>query len=80
MRRITLRNLLLAGQIAVCVMLVTSSLVAVRGMVRSLQSNFSFVPQNAIQVNTDLEMGGYKADQVSPKYDPFDERERTRRD
>src|SRR5260370_31392421 len=45
--------------------LLTSSLVAVRGMVRSLHSNFGFVPQNAMQVNTDLEMGGYKADQVS---------------
>jgi predicted permease len=64
-RRIMLRDLLLAGQIAVCAVLVTSSLVAVRGMVRSLHSNFGFVPQNAMQVNTDMEMGGYKADQVS---------------
>jgi predicted permease len=63
-RRITLRDLLLAGQIAVCAVLVTSSLVAVRGMVRSLHSNFGFVPQNAMQVNTDLEMGGYKGEQV----------------
>jgi predicted permease len=63
-RRITLRDLLLAGQIAVCAVLVTSSLVAVRGMVRSLQSNFGFVPQNAMQVNTDLDMGGYKAEQI----------------
>jgi hypothetical protein len=31
-------------------MLATSSLVAVRGMVRSLPSNFGFVPQNAMQV------------------------------
>ena len=58
-RRITLRDVLLALQIAVCAVLVTSSLVAVRGMVRSLHSNFGFVPQNAMQVNTDLEMGGY---------------------
>ena len=63
-RRITLRDLLLAGQIAVCAVLVTSSLVSVRGMVRSLHSNFGFVPQNAMQVNTDLEMGGYKGEQV----------------
>jgi predicted permease len=63
-RRVTLRDLLLALQIAVCAMLVTASLVAVRGMVRSLHSNFGFVPQNAIQVNTDLDMGGYKGDQV----------------
>jgi predicted permease len=63
-RRITLRDLLLAGQIAVCAVLVTSSLVAVRGMVRSLHSNFGFVPQNAMQVNTDLDMGGYKDDEI----------------
>jgi predicted permease len=63
-RRITLRDLLLAAQIAVCAVLVTSSLVAVRGMVRSLHSNFGFVPENAMQVNTDLEMGGYKGEQI----------------
>jgi macrolide transport system ATP-binding/permease protein len=64
-RRITVRDLLLAGQIALCAVLVTSSLVAVRGMVRSLHSNFGFDPHNAMQVNTDLEMGGYKGEQVS---------------
>jgi predicted permease len=64
-RRFTLRDLLLATQIAVCAVLVTSSLVAVRGMVRSLHSNFGFDPQNAMQVNTDLDMGGYKGDQVA---------------
>ena len=63
-RRITLRDVLLAGQIAVCAVLVTSSLVAVRGMVRSLKSNFGFVPENTLQVNTDLNMAGYKADQT----------------
>jgi predicted permease len=35
-RRVTLRDLLLGAQIAVCAVLVTSSLVAVRGMIRSL--------------------------------------------
>jgi macrolide transport system ATP-binding/permease protein len=63
-RRITLRDVLLAGQIAVCAVLVTSSLVAVRGMLRSLKSNFGFVPRNTLQVNTDLNMAGYKADQT----------------
>lgn len=59
-RRLSLRDLLLAGQIAVCAVLVTSSLVAVRGMIRSLQANLGFLPQNALQVNTDLDMSGYK--------------------
>lgn len=63
-RRITLRDVLLATQIAVCALLVTSSLVAARGMVRSLHSNFGFVPQGAMQVNTDLDMAGYRGDQV----------------
>ena len=64
-RRITLRDLLLAGQIAVCAVLVTSSLVAVRGMIRSLHANLGFVPQNALQVNTDLDMAGYKGAQAA---------------
>jgi predicted permease len=63
--RITLRDVLLVGQIAVCAVLVTSSLVAVRGMLRSLKSNFGFVPQNTLQVNTDLNMAGYKEDQTA---------------
>jgi predicted permease len=63
-RRFTLRDLLLTGQIAVCAVLVTSALVAVRGLVRSLDSNLGFDPQNAIQINTDLDMARYKGDQV----------------
>jgi macrolide transport system ATP-binding/permease protein len=64
-RRLAFRDFLLAGQIAVCAVLVTASLVAVRGMFRSLHSNFGFVPQNALQVNTDLAMAGYKGEQVA---------------
>jgi predicted permease len=63
-RRFTLRDVLLVGQIALCAVLVTSSLVAVRGMVRSLHSNFGFVPENALQINTELGMGGYTAAQA----------------
>jgi predicted permease len=64
MRRLTLRDLLLAGQITVCAVLVTASLVALRGLVRSLHSNFGFQPQNAWQVGTDLDMARYSGDQV----------------
>jgi macrolide transport system ATP-binding/permease protein len=64
-RRLTLRDLMLAGQIAVCAVLVTSSLVAVRGMIRSLHANLGFVPQNTLQVNTDLDMAGYKGAQAA---------------
>jgi macrolide transport system ATP-binding/permease protein len=63
-RRLTARDLLLAFQITICAVLVTASLVAVRGMIRSLNSNFGFVPQHALQLNTDLAMAGYGSDQV----------------
>ena len=61
--RLTLRELLLAGQIAVCAVLVTSSLVAARGLVRSLHSDFGILTQNTILVNTDLGMARYNRDQ-----------------
>jgi predicted permease len=63
-RRITVRDLLLGVQIAICAVLVTSSMVAVRGLVRSVHSNFGFEPQNAILADTDLSMAGYRGDQV----------------
>jgi len=59
-RRITVRDLLLVVQIAICAVLVTSSMVAVRGLVRSLHDDFGFDPQNAMLVDTDLMMGGYR--------------------
>jgi hypothetical protein len=52
MRRLTLRDVLLAVQIAICAVLVTSSLVAVRGLARSLHSSFGFQPQNVMLVQT----------------------------
>jgi predicted permease len=58
------RDVLLVVQIALCAVLVTSSLVAVRGLVRSLRSNFGFQPQSALLVSTDLNMAGYHGDQV----------------
>lgn len=63
-RRITARDVLLAVQIALCAVLVTSSLVAVRGLSRSLHAHFGFEPQNALLVSADLKMAGYTGDQV----------------
>ncbi|MGC1967744.1 MAG: ABC transporter permease, partial [Candidatus Acidiferrales bacterium] len=62
--RITARDLLLGVQIAICAVLVTSSLVAVRGLARSLHSNFGFEPRNAFLVDTDLNMAGFHGDAV----------------
>jgi predicted permease len=63
-RRITVRDLLLGVQIAICAVLVTSSMVAVRGLERSLHSNFGFEPRNLMLADTDLHMSGYGGDQV----------------
>jgi hypothetical protein len=49
---------------AICALLVTASLVAVRGLLRSMHSNFGFEPQNATLADIDLSMAGYREDQV----------------
>jgi predicted permease len=63
LRHFTLRDALLGLQIAICAVLVTASLVAVRGLARSLHSNYGFQPQGAIVVKTELHMAGYDGDQ-----------------
>jgi predicted permease len=64
-RRLTLRDVLLVVQISVCAVLVTASLVAVRGLVRTLQSNFGFHPQAAILASFDLKVSGYSDNQAA---------------
>ncbi len=64
MKRFTLREALLAVQIAICAVLVTASLVAVRGLVRSMHSNFGFDPNNVMVASSDLHMAGYSGDRV----------------
>jgi predicted permease len=63
-RRMTLRDVLLVIQIAICAVLVTSSLVAVRGLARSLHGNYGFDPRNTMLANTNLAMAGYSIDKV----------------
>jgi len=63
-RRLTARDVLLAVQIAICAVLVTSSLVAVRGLSRSLHGHYGFEPLHSILVETDLSMAGYSGDRV----------------
>jgi len=62
--RATARDLLLVVQIAICGLLVTSSMVAVRGLEHSLHSNFGFEPRNAMLLETNLSMAGYGRDGV----------------
>jgi predicted permease len=63
-RRLTVRDGLLVVQIAICAVLVTSSIVAVRGLVRSLHSKFGFEPRNTMLASVNLSMAGYKMDKV----------------
>ena len=64
--RMTLRDLLLVLQISICAVLVTSSMVAVRGLVRSLHGNFGFEPRNTMLLGANLAMAGYTNDQLLP--------------
>jgi len=65
-RRIAFRDVLLVIQIAICAVLVTSSLVAVRGLARSLHGDFGFGVANTMLIDTDLSMAGYSGDKVPP--------------
>ncbi len=65
-RRLTVRDFLLVAQIAICAVLVTSSMVALRGLERSLHSDFGFDPRNAMLLGADLNVAGYRSDEVLP--------------
>jgi predicted permease len=65
-RRITAREVLLAVQIAICAVLITSSMVAVRGLARSLHDHFGFEPKNTMVASADLYMAGYSGDRLPP--------------
>ncbi len=65
-RRMTARDVLLVAQIAICAVLVTSSLVAVRGLVRTLHDHYGFEPKNAMLIAADLHMAGYTGDHIAP--------------
>jgi hypothetical protein len=53
-RRLALRDLLLGAQIVICTLLITASLVAVRGMVRMLHVPLGFQPHGAMLAEMDL--------------------------
>jgi predicted permease len=64
--RLTLRDLLLCVQIALCALLVTASLVSLRGMQHSLHAAIGFVPQGAVLATTDMHMAGYTDESALP--------------
>ena len=63
-RRITARDVLLVVQIAICAVLVTASMVAVRGLMRSMHSSYGFDPENVVLAESELSMAGYSGDKV----------------
>jgi predicted permease len=65
LHRFALRDLLLGAQIAICTLLVTSSLVAVRGMERALHAPLGFQPQGAMLAGMNL--GQVEGDAVVAK-------------
>jgi predicted permease len=66
LRRLTLRDLLLGVQITVCALLVTASLVSLRGMERSLHAPMGFAPDGALLAEADMHMGGYSDQTAFP--------------
>jgi predicted permease len=62
--KFAVRDVLLIVQVAVCAVLLTSSLVAVRGLARSLHSSFGFQPHHVLLVSADLNMAGYSGDRI----------------
>jgi predicted permease len=58
LRRFALRDLLLGAQITICTLLVTASLVAVRGMERALHVPLGIQPQGAMLVDLDQSQAG----------------------
>lgn len=53
LRRFSLRDVLVGAQIAICMLLVTASVVSVRGMVRILHTPLGFQPQRAMLADID---------------------------
>jgi len=58
-RRLSLRDLLLGLQIALCGLLVTCALVGLRGMSRQLHAPIGFQPEGAVIAQTEMKMADY---------------------
>ncbi len=65
-RRFSARDVLVVVQIAICAVLVTSSMVAVRGLLRSMHSNLGIQPEHTMLVETNLNESGYRPESIPP--------------
>ena len=61
---VTVRDTLLAVQIALCAVLITSSLVAVRGLTNAMHGDFGFDTKDSMLVGADLHMAGYSSERI----------------
>jgi predicted permease len=59
LRKFSLRDLLVVGQIALSLILVISSVLVVRSLQHALTLNIGFNPNNAVAVSFDLQLQGY---------------------
>jgi predicted permease len=66
LRRLTLRDALLGVQVMLCALLVTASLVSLRGMERSLHAPIGFNPKGVVVAMADMHMAGYSNDSALP--------------
>lgn len=62
-RRWSLRDVLLMVQIVLCSVIVTASLVAVRGLMRTVHTSYGFQPAGVTLTSFDLKMAGYTDEQ-----------------
>jgi predicted permease len=65
-RRFALRDVLLVIQIVVCTLLVTATLVALRGMTRALHEPLAFQPEGVTLAWADLRMAGHTDQEMLP--------------
>jgi len=65
-QRFALRDVLLAVQIVVCTLLVTASLVSVRGLILALHVPLAFQPEQVTLAQADLRTVGYSGEQALP--------------
>jgi len=63
-RKVSTRDVLLVGQIAICALLVTASLVAVRGLLRSVNASYGFEPRGTMLAGVNLASAGYTGSRI----------------
>jgi len=66
LKKMTMRDVLLGVQVALCALLVTCALVGLRGMERQLSAPIGFHPEGAMLAETEMKMAGYSDSSALP--------------